>query len=437
MAAAGNNRARAQTFFIWAGIAALLLLGLIMAVMDGLTLGERETRRANAADQRVIIDALTGDVSGLGIETSPSFDVAETPAEEPAPTEEPMPADEPEPAAETPADEPAAPALSDLQPLRTQASASDWPSVARSEKSLVTAPAPEISERKGPIVVPKRGEKDATASTLYKRAFTRIDEQPLIAFVVTDVGFSAEALQAMLDLPDSVTAALSPYALESEKQIETLRNSGHEVWAMLPVLTARYPQDDPGPWGLIATSTPAETKDRLHKLMAATLGSVGFILPPDEALSTYPPQWLAMLEEIEHRGLLLLSTHGTRSVDQLTGNEKLQAILRRADMVLDSTPSAAFIKSKLAAIGPNLEAKDNHKLVVLLSARPQSIALLKEWLATKPFSDPTVMAPLSAIFAPDVAPPPPEPVESKGHGGGGGGHGGGEKKEAGGHGGGH
>lgn len=425
---------------LWGGLCLLLAMGVLSSIFDLATVPVTETHRANQTQQRLIIDPVTGRVgSAAPAATTASFDVAAPEAGETPPTKDAAdeaPATETE--KQTPEVAPPAPTADPkFERLRRDAGNETIPQVAFSQQSLVSAPAPEITETASGVAVPMRGEKNASAASLYARPFVRRAQQPLLAIVVTDAGFSDATLQQIMDLPGEVSVALSPYASESAKQIRALRNKGHEVWGMLPAATSRFPQADPGPLGLIPSINAHESIDRLRRAMGATLGSVGFVLPMDEALSTQKERWPPVLKEIDDRGLLVLSTHPTRTLDQLTRDPKLQEHLRRADMVLDSTPGVAFIRSKLAGVKDAVMAQK--KLVVLVSARPLALKTLADWLATEPLGDAAVLAPLSAIYAPDAPPPAPAKKES-GHGGSEEESGHGEAKEEkaeGGHGGGH
>lgn len=418
---------------IWAAVTAVFALLVLISLSHLAAVPAQETMRANSEQQRVIIDPVTGIVSGIS-EVDPKaspFEVAdEEVAEEPvAPAEEEVPA-EPEnvgtPA--TPEEIPVA------EPVQTPAQSSDadgknyasltltraepaTPLVPRSSESLVSAPAPEVSEKVGEEMLPVRGEHDISASMLYAKAFQRSDaEQRLVAIVVTDMGFNGELLTQAIALPSVISVGISPYADTPVDQIGALRNKGHEVWAMLPTMGARYPQDDPGPLGIINALTIKGAMTRLHTLMANTLGSVGFILPPDETLSTIQKDvWKAVFDEIDARGLYVLSTHATRDAKALTADKKQQEHIRRADLLLDSTPGAAFIRSKLAGIR-DLAAKQP-TLIVLISARQQSLTLLKEWLDTNPLEGVAALAPLSAVYVGYKEPPKaPEETSSGGHG---------------------
>lgn len=414
-------------FFIWAGLIFLLAIGILSSLVDLGSVSKTETLRANHEQQRVIIDAVTGVVAGLKTEEAPvtEFEVAdEKPADtSPMPPSEEMPAEnENPPTAETgeppatdmpPAEEAAGTEVVDTQGLTAlQRTAEDVgiPQVPRSRDSLIAAPAPEISEKMGDLQVPTRGEKDARPSALYAKPFVRKDQQPLLAIVVTDAGFSDESIRMLLDMKPEITVGVSPYISEPSQKITALRNKGHEVWSMLPAMSSRYPQDDPGPLGLIQGQEKNLMITRLAQGLGATVGSVGVILPVDEALSQ-TPIWGHVLAELDARGLYILSTHPSRGIENLASTPKQRDIIRRADLVLDSTPSTAFIVSKLAGLKEQAMAKQ--KMVVLISARPKALVLLGEWLEKNPLGSDVALAPLSAIYAPDEPPPPPEDPEEK------------------------
>jgi polysaccharide deacetylase 2 family uncharacterized protein YibQ len=427
---------RARLFFtgrlwLWAGLCLLLAAGVLGSIADLAAVPVTETQRANQQQQRIIIDPTTGLVAGLS-EQKPSaaFDVGEEHAEaKPAPTP-PATATEAPPAAEQ-AQAPAAPAPSSVgEALRLPDARPTPPVIARGAQSLVRAPAPEITQKADGLLLPMRNEAGARPAKLYARAFSRPTGKALLALVITDTGFSEETLRTVLELPVEISVAFSPYATEPARKIEALRNRGHEVWAMLPAMGAHFPQIDPGPLGLIASISEPEALRRLHATLAATLGSVGVILPADETFSQQKKLWPPVIEDILARGLDVLSTHPSRATDGWAGTAEERDAIRRDALVLDANSSVATLASKLA--GLRELAMKQKKTTVLLSAQPLALRTLAEWLAQKPLGDDVVLAPLSALYASDAPPPPPAKEEE------GGGHGGaeeahGEEKSSGGH----
>ncbi|MDX2095051.1 MAG: divergent polysaccharide deacetylase family protein [Alphaproteobacteria bacterium] len=420
---------RLHGLVLWVPVTALLALGILTTLRDLSHLPLSESIYANTHRQRFVINAATGTVSlgDTGSDSSetadiPAFDVsAAEPATPPAAPDEPVTAMETAaPPAAAPDDETPAPPATALPAgaptLRTTPLATTLPATARSKESLVSAPAPEITETVAGLSIPKRGDRDVTPAVLYARPFTRRAEQILLSFVVIDAGLDPQTIPLMMALPPAVTVAYSPYARAETRHSETLRIAGHEVWTMLPLMGDRYPSDDPGPMGIIGHMPPEEILRRLHQVMAAVPGSVGLVLPPDETVSLKKETFAPVLGEVSARGMRLFSTHPTRSIAQITPNAGLAETLRRADLILDPAPDESQIRSKLAGI--QAAAKEKGEYIVVLSARPQSLQLLGEWLKAAPLTEPFTLAPLSALYLPKEA-PVVKAAESGGHGGGG------------------
>ncbi len=274
--------------------------------------------------------------------------------------------------------------------------------ITRTNESLVSAPAPEVSEMLDGVRVSKIGERGIKPSKLYAHPFKRKDEQVVVSFVVINTGLDPQSVGLILNLPPEVSVAYSAYTRPEMSYSENLRAAGHEVWTMLPVMSDRYPNDDPGPLGLIARMPPEEMSRRFTQTMAVIPGSIGFVLPPDEAITTQSNSLAPVLEEIRTRGLLLFISQPTHSVDQITKEKPVAELIRRADLVLDPAPNDAQIRSKLAGILAS--AKEKGEYNVVLSARPQSLKILAEWLHASPLEEPYVLGPLSAMYQAKASP---------------------------------
>jgi len=435
---------------LWATIAALLALGLVTTLVDLMSLSHQESKRANEARQRFIINAVTGEVMLSSDPNAPdnaTFDVANPDVPKPAkpsaetqtaPAEPAADAVSPatetadlasEPAAETPTEQPVTepeatapepvaqstpePELAGAPTLRTTPMAAQLTAPARTKNSLVPAPAPEVSETVNGLTLPKRGDKDVVPSKLYARPFTRKEGQATLSFIIMDAGIDPQSIGLIMALPPEISVAYSPYSRKTSNYSEHLRAAGHEVWTMLPAMNDRYPADDPGPMGIISKMPPEEVLRRMQEVLAAIDGSVGLITAPNEAITSSSQDVAPVLGEISKRGLLMLSTHPTRTLNQMTPNRGLLELLHRADLVLDPVPNEAQIRSKLAGIIASANEKGDY--VVVLSARPQSLQLLAEWLRANPLGESLALAPLSAAFQPkEVAVAKPEEAAKEG-----------------------
>jgi polysaccharide deacetylase 2 family uncharacterized protein YibQ len=448
-----------RAWFLWVAMCVLLSVGILSTVLDLFAVAPAQRELAQKAEQRVMIDAKTGKILGADVApadvkpaaaapvtpdpvpetkpvaepdpapaptpeatsatppapaaqatpeaaaTTPAFDVGEA---APAPTEAAAsPATPPTGTAPTPAAEPAAPALvsGDSAPMLSSAS-DDAATITStvSKESLISAPAPEVSEKTPEGILPKRGENQVTPAQLYSRHFAPQPKTFPLHFVVLGVGFSTETLALARQLPLAVSFSFSPYAPHLSKALEASRNDGHEAWMDLPVQSVGYPQNDPGPLGLIASLTKEDFTKRLNKMLIAAPGIVGVVLPQEESLSAAPAIFTDLLDALDKRGLLMLSTHPKRRIQELGTKAGLQDIIVRSDVMLDDVPSEAAIKSKLAGlIG---QTRERGRLVVTLQAQPQTLTLLAEWLKTAKLQD-VVLAPLSATLLKDTRLPSP------------------------------
>ena len=446
---------RLQGVALWAPITVLLGLGCLTTLVDLVHLPAKETARATEHRQRFTVNAATGEVSlSTGSESTipeKSFDVAAPdeaaktdtpPTTEGAPESEAVPVSEPpatpdatEGAAPTasPADAtPHAEATPEAAPAPVVPLPEGTPHLrttpmipkldanpTHTKESLVIAPAPEVSEMVDGLRLPKRGDKNVAPSALYAHPFKRKADSVPITFVVMNAGLDPQSIGLILGLPSEVTVAYSPYTHSEHSYSENLRAAGHEVWTMLPLMGEHYPSDDPGPMGIIGRMPPEETIRRVHNVLAAIPGSVGLVMPPDETASLQKDTLSPALGEISTRGLLLLSTHPTRNIDQITRNKGLADIIRRADLVLDPSPNESQIRSKLAGVLD--AAKEKGEYIVVLSARPQSLQILADWLHETTLKEPFTLAPLSGIYQAketpeaktDEAPAPKKPEKTK------------------------
>lgn len=326
----------------------------------------------------------------------------------PAPTAAPAsPATSAPPASETPkpaATTQPAPASSATTPapsLRTMPLVVQLTAPTRTKDSLVIAPAPEVSEKVGGQVLPRMGGKGVVPSKIYARPFHRTSDQVLLSFVVLDGGLDTQSIGLMLALPQEVTIAYSPYA-KGENYGEHLRAGGHELWAMLPTMNEGYPANDPGPMGLVNRMPPEEIQRRVQLVMAAVPGSVGLVLPYDETISQYKDSLKPVMAEVSKRGLLMLQANPARNIEQVSADPELKPLLTKANLVLDADADEAQIRSKLSGLVDAVQ--ENREYVVVLSARPQTLQILNEWLHETSLEKPLTLAPLSAVYQPLTAP---------------------------------
>jgi polysaccharide deacetylase 2 family uncharacterized protein YibQ len=114
-----------------------------------------------------------------------------------------------------------------------------------------------------------------TPAQAYARPFAS-NGKPKIALVIGGLGLNAKATRQAIDqLPADVTLSFVPYAEGLQGWIDLARAAGHEVLLEAPMEPNDYPNNDPGPYTLMAASPAKETQQRLEWLLSRATGYFG------------------------------------------------------------------------------------------------------------------------------------------------------------------
>jgi polysaccharide deacetylase 2 family uncharacterized protein YibQ len=133
----------------------------------------------------------------------------------------------------------------------------------------LTAPGP------GGAVLPAIAPDGRTPAQAYARPF-QPNGKPKIALVIGGLGLNAKATrQAIEQLPPEVTLSFVPYSEGLQGWIDLARANGHEVLLETPMEPKDYPDNDPGPFTLMAGASPQETQGRMEWLMSRATGYFG------------------------------------------------------------------------------------------------------------------------------------------------------------------
>ncbi|MEO6338409.1 MAG: divergent polysaccharide deacetylase family protein, partial [Caulobacteraceae bacterium] len=124
-------------------------------------------------------------------------------------------------------------------------------------------------------LLPIIGPDGKTPFQAYARPF-RDNGKPKVALVVGGLGLNAATTRAAVDrLPPEVTLSFVPYADGLQGWIDLARANGHEVLLETPMEPVDYPQNDPGPYTLMAGDPAPTTIKRLEWLLSRASGYVG------------------------------------------------------------------------------------------------------------------------------------------------------------------
>ncbi|MBL6931547.1 MAG: divergent polysaccharide deacetylase family protein [Rhodospirillales bacterium] len=245
----------------------------------------------------------------------------------------------------------------------------------------------------GPL--PKIAQSGKMVWQAYAKPFENQDARPRIAIVISGLGQSEAATDAAIRLlPGNVTLAFDPYAPGLLDWSAKARAAGHEVMIMMPLEPATFPNDDPGPQGLMTTNAAEENRLRLEYVLSRMNGYMGVMTVMGSKFNTSDEHVRAFLEEIRGRGLMFLE--GGINEESLGPKIATEIGLPRAltDLVIDTIPTRDAIDTQLAELEGILN--NQPAAVAIAEAYPSSIERIAVWAAgleAKNF----VLAPLSAL----------------------------------------
>jgi polysaccharide deacetylase 2 family uncharacterized protein YibQ len=122
-----------------------------------------------------------------------------------------------------------------------------------------------------PIIAPD----GRTPFDAYKRPFLS-NGRPRIALVIGGLGLNARATQAAIEtLPGEITLSFVAYSEGLQGWVDMARAHGHEVLLETPMEPTDYPDNDPGPYTLMADAQGPDTVKKLEWILSRTTGYFG------------------------------------------------------------------------------------------------------------------------------------------------------------------
>lgn len=286
-----------------------------------------------------------------------------------------------------------------------QAAVAPLPNTLNAPSATVTGPAP-MSDAPGartalapsPVagltapgpggLLPVIGPGGLTPAQAYARPF-RDTGAPKVALVIGGLGLNAKATrEAIEDLPPEVTLSFVPYTEGLQGWIDLARSNGHEVLLEAPMEPLDYPQNDPGPYTLMAQDPPQETVKRLEQLLSRATGYFGVtnylggrFLASDQALGVFA-------SALHRRGVAFID-------DGSAAGRGIGPARASADRVVDQNLDAASIDQELSGLEGT--AQQRGRALGSGFAYPVTLQEVQRWAAGLA-SRGLVLAPASAVM---------------------------------------
>jgi polysaccharide deacetylase 2 family uncharacterized protein YibQ len=303
--------------------------------------------------------------------------------------------------------------------------ASGAPGIKRHETKLV-APVLAGRDTPGPIAdpdpalleplakgsqqnLPRIASDGRLAMQVYAAGFDHSSRRPRIGVLLAGIGMNeAESDAAIRTLPETVSLAVSPYAVANRpnlpKLLATARTTGHEYLIAVPLEPAGFPLNDPGPSTLLTGAPASANVQTLRWVMSRIDGYVGVTgvigTMRGERLAAMTDQMEAMLSELSTRGLLYVDPReGSGALSKTWG--------RHVDLVIDDAADQgvadrAMIDSKLAAL--EQQARDaGSALGLVMRPTPIAVARIAAW-SNGLVNRGLALAPVSSLVLPPADP---------------------------------
>jgi polysaccharide deacetylase 2 family uncharacterized protein YibQ len=210
-------------------------------------------------------------------------------------------------------------------------------------RPLTPAPIAGLS-RPGPDgPLPVIAADGRTPAIAYARPF-QPDGRPRVALIVGGLGLNAATTRAAIErLPAEVTLSFVPHAEGLQGWIDLARAQGHEVLIEVPLEPTGYPDNDPGPYTLLANEGPEALEAKLNWILSRAQGYFGLTNYLGDRFATSDVAASDLMAALRERGLAF--------IDDGTLARRPGAFARAtATTVIDETQTPAAIIGRLNAL---------------------------------------------------------------------------------------
>jgi hypothetical protein len=218
--------------------------------------------------------------------------------------------------------------------------------------------------------LPIIGSDGKTPAQAYARP-SAADGKPRVALVIGGLGLNAkETREAIAALPPEVTLSFVPYSEGLQGWIDMARAAGHEVLLEAPMEPKDFPDNDPGPYTLMADGAPQEITRRLEWLLSRASGYYGVTNYLGSRFVASPAAMGVFETDLRQRGLAFIDDGSAARVGG--------AIPRAsADRIVDDQLDGPTIEAQLTAL--ETQAQRSGQALGSGFAYPITLAEAQRW----------------------------------------------------------
>ena len=237
---------------------------------------------------------------------------------------------------------------------------------------LAKAPIAGLSQPGSNGSLPMIAPDGRVPAQAYARPF-RPNGKPRVSLIVGGLGLNAVTTRAAIErLPPEVTLSFVPYADNLQSWIDQARAQGHEVMLEMPMEPTGYPDNDPGPYTLLADGGVDDVGAKMDWLLGRATGYFGVTNYLGDRVSSSDTGMNAFLGILRQRGVAFL--------DDGSFQRRPGAWARAsADRVIDRTQSPAAIIAALN--GLEAQAKMRGSALGTGFSYPVTVEAAARWTA--------------------------------------------------------
>ncbi|WP_396594695.1 divergent polysaccharide deacetylase family protein [Brevundimonas sp. R86498] len=217
-------------------------------------------------------------------------------------------------------------------------------------RPLAPAPIAGLSQPGPQGALPVIATDGRVPAQAYARPF-QSNGKPRVALIVGGLGLNAVTTRAAIErLPAEVTLSFVPYAEGLQGWIDLARAQGHEVMIEIPMEPTGYPNNDPGPYTLLANATPDDVESRMNWLLGRATGYFAVTNYLGDRFVTSDGAMSAFLGVLRQRGITFLDDGQARRRPGAWARAS-------ADVIVDETQTPAAIIGRLNALEASAKAR--------------------------------------------------------------------------------
>lgn len=264
-------------------------------------------------------------------------------------------------------------------PATTKADFADLP-MAPKGTPLREAPNLAMIDETDMGILPRISDAGVTPFDEYLRPHEATgSERPRVAVIVSGLGNSRAATDAAIKkLPPEISLAIDSYARGVSYWMKQARSDGHEVLLTLPLESASFPFEDPGPGTLKVLDAPEDNVKQMEWVMSRASGFFALMGTAGSKFTSNDEQTAFILRALKDRGVMFVD--GGYSFDSLVPRIafKEKATWAAVEIELDSELEGSKIDIKLAEF--EKLAQRRTLSIARISNSPVSLEHLSKWI---------------------------------------------------------